>query len=281
VSDRLGMNGRESVVIGGTAITPLTRALQDLLLGLQLWRLWSMLGWADIRQRYRRAIIGPFWISLSMGAMVGGMGVVYGALFHQPLDTFLPFLAGGFTAWFLISTTIGDGATAFVQAEGLIKQGGLPLSLHLFRVVWRNLVIYLHNLVVILVLYGVFGFADLGSLAQLVPGSLLVTLNLTWMILIIGPLCTRFRDMAPIVANLLQLLFFVTPIVFQARALAHMPWVAEWNPFFYLVEAIRAPLLGQGLGLGGVAALLLLATGGWAIAVPFFARVRARVPFWL
>ena len=210
----------------------LVLAVADLKDAARLWRLWSMLGWADIRQRYRRSFIGPFWITISMAVMVGGMGLVYGTLFHQDLSTFLPFIGAGFLGWFFVSTCIGEGALPFVQAEGLIKQGGLPLSLHVFRVIWRNVLILCHNAVVIIVIYLWFGGFHPLSVIMVVPGLVLTAVNVAWINLIIGPLCTRFRDLAPIIANMLQMLFFITPVVFLPQALSSRAWIVELNPLY-------------------------------------------------
>lgn len=256
-------------------------ALEDISGALRLWRIWTMLGWTDIRQRYRRSFIGPFWISISMFFMVGGMGLVYGTLFKQDMRTFLPFLTAGFIGWFFISTCIADGASVFVHAEGLIKQGGLPLSLHIFRVIWRNLLTLLHNLVVIVLIDLWFAHFDPLSFILAVPGLALAVVNVAWVLMILGPLCTRYRDLAPVVANIMQMLFFVTPVVFQPSAVSSIAWIVTWNPLYYILEAIRAPLLGQGLSASLFSLLVGEAIVGWIVAILFFARVRRRIAFWI
>ena len=266
---------------GARSNVQLDAAIADILAGLRLWRVWTMLGWTDIRQRYRRSFIGPFWISISMSVMVGGMGLVYGTLFNQDLTNFLPFLAAGFLGWFFISTCISDGTTVFVHADGLIKQGGLPLSLHVFRAIWRNILALLHNLVVIVGIYLWFGHFNIVSFLEVIPGLALTVLNVAWMLMILGPLCTRYRDLAPIVANTMQMLFFVTPVVFHPGAVSSIAWIVDLNPLYYLLEAIRAPLLGEGLSAWLVGFLALEALVGWVAALFFFARVRRRIAFWI
>jgi ABC-type polysaccharide/polyol phosphate export permease len=272
----------ETKTVGGTKSNiQIEAAIADIVEGLRLWRIWAMLAWTDIRQRYRRSFIGPFWISISMCVMVGGMGLVYGTLFKQDMTNFLPFLAAGFLGWFFISTSVSEGATIFVQAEGLIKQGGLPLSLHLFRAIWRNLLTLFHNLVVIVGIYFWFGHFDLPSFMLAIPGLALAVINLTWILFILAPLCTRYRDLVLIVANVMQMLFFITPIVFRPGALSSISWIVTLNPLFYLLEAIRAPLLGQGLSKSLVGLLIFEAIVGWIAAILFFARVRRRIAFWI
>jgi ABC-type polysaccharide/polyol phosphate export permease len=119
------------------------------------------------------------------------------------------------------------------------------------------------------------------TLWLVVPGTLLVLLNLSWIALIVGPICTRFRDFPPIITNLLQMFFFITPIVFKPESLERARWIIHFNPFSYMVQAIRGPLLGQGLALDSVIALGLTATVGGVAALLFFARFRQRIAFWL
>src|SRR6266568_521897 len=90
------------------------QAIADLVNGAHAWRVWSMMGWLDIRQRYRRSMIGPFWITLSMAVMIGTLGVVYSSLFKQEISEFVPYLAAGFCIWFLISAMITEGTMLFV-----------------------------------------------------------------------------------------------------------------------------------------------------------------------
>src|SRR5438046_7162690 len=70
-------------------------AAKDLVDGLGRWELWSTLGWHDIRQRYRRSMVGPFWLTLSMGMMIGGLAYLYGGVFGQDAGSYFPYLALG------------------------------------------------------------------------------------------------------------------------------------------------------------------------------------------
>ena len=134
----------------------LARARADLGDGLRRWELWGTLGWHDIRQRYRRSTLGPFWLTISMGVMVGTLGFVYAELFGHTLADYLPHLALGLIAWSFISTPILDGCNIFIGSEGVIRQLRAPLSVHVFRLLWRNLIILAHNMVIYVVLLVVF-----------------------------------------------------------------------------------------------------------------------------
>ena len=151
-------------------------ALLDIIQGARARYLWGLLGWQDIRRRYRRSILGPIWLTISMGVLVGALGTLYGTLLKVEIAEYVPFLALGFIVWTLISGLITDGGTAFISAESIIKQTNLPLSVHVYRIVWRNFLIFCHNaaiFVVVAILFAIWpgwtGFLALPGLGATVP----------------------------------------------------------------------------------------------------------------
>ncbi len=256
--------------------------MRDLAGGLYDWNLWTSLGMLDVKQRYRRALLGPFWITISMSVLVVSLGIIYAGMFRIEVRHFLPYLAAGFIVWNLISTTITDSTAAFVLAEGLIKQGGIPLSLHVFRTVFRNLVIGAHNFTVMLLLY-LWQPSLLGlSLPLLIPGLVLVVVNLAWISMLVGVLCTRYRDLPPIIVSLLQIAFFVSPIMYKPSTLpAELSFIVDINPIYYFIDVVRAPLLGEVPPAHAYAVLVALAVVGWIVTFRLFEVARSRVPYWV
>ena len=256
-------------------------ALLDVVEGARASYLWGRLGWQDIRQRYRRSKIGPFWLTISMGVMVGAMGMLYAGLFKIDVADYLPFIALGFIVWGLISGLITDGCAAFIGAEGIIKQVGLPLSVHVYRVVWRNLIIFGHNIlifVVVAVLFSIWpGWVGLLAL----PGLALLCLNGVWAGLLLGLVSARFRDVPQIVASIVQVFFFLTPIIWKPELLPGRALVLDLNPFFHFVELVRTPLLGQAPGLASWLAVLGITLGGWLLTLAMYRRYRWRIAYWV
>jgi len=105
----------------------------DIQKGLSAYTIWSVLGWHDIKQRYRRSIIGPFWFTLSTALMVIVLGVLYATLLKQEIRHYLPFLAVGLVVWQFINTVINEGTTILIGSQSLIKQINLPLTVHVCR----------------------------------------------------------------------------------------------------------------------------------------------------
>lgn len=257
------------------------RAWDDLRDGALRWRLWSRLGWHDIRKRYRRSVLGPFWLTLSMAVMVGSLGLIYGTLFRLDLAGYLPFLAVGLATWTLIASFLNEGCISFIELEPLIKNVRIPMSVHILRALWRNLIIYGHNIVIFAVVALVFGIWPGAAGLLAVAGLALLLVNAGWIMLLLGMICTRFRDVPPIIGSVIQLLFFVTPVMWKPELLGDRRYLMVLNPFYHLLEVIRAPLLGHVPGWESWVAGLLFAAAGWAFTFACFSRFRKRIAYWL
>jgi lipopolysaccharide transport system permease protein len=258
-------------------------ALTDIAGSVKRWPLVGMLGWQDLRQRYRRSALGPFWITLSMGVTIGTIGTVFGQIFSSPIADFLPFLTIGMVLWSFISAVVTEGSTGFIGAEAIIKQLPIPLFVHILRLVWRNILMLAHNFVIFPIVMLVLG-KPLSWLALLsIPGLLLLTLNLTWVALILGILCARYRDIPQIVASALQVLFYLTPIMWLPKLLPARAgvYLLDANPLFHLMEIVRAPLLGEMPTAGNWTVSMCLAIGGWLAALLIYGRYKRVIAYWL
>ncbi|MGV3628346.1 MAG: ABC transporter permease [Betaproteobacteria bacterium] len=259
----------------------LALALKDLKDGVSSIHIWPILGWQEIRQRYRRSVIGPFWLTISTGAMIGGMGPLYSRLFGQDLGTYFPYLTISFIVWLLMSNLINDCSNAFIAAEGFIKQIKLPLTIHILRVVWKNLIIFAHNLVIVVLVF-LFYPPEMGwHLLQLPLGLLMIALNALWFGVLIGLLCARFRDIPQIINSVVLVAFFLTPVMWKADMLGKHIWAAQINPLYHFIEIVRAPLVTGGASMLSWAAVLLITLIGYAVMILVFTRFRARIAYWV
>lgn len=253
----------------------------EVLAGFRLWPVWTILGWDDIRQRYRRSLLGPFWITLSMGVFICLLGVIYGRLFHMDTRTYLPYLAVGFIVWGFLAAVANEGCLAFLESARIIKQIKLPYSVYILRVVWRNFIVFLHNIVIFIPVAVVFKIAPNLTALYALPGLLLVCANVVWVAMLLAILTTRYRDVTPIVAAIVQIMMFATPIMWPVSSFGGDAIIAEANPVYHLIEIVRAPLLGTAPQL-----LSWLVAGGGAIAgsaltVALLVSKSRRMVFWL
>lgn|SRR5487761_493581 len=238
-------------------------------------------GWDDIRQQYRRTFLGPIWLTFGTIAWIFGMTLVLAALFNQPVAKFLPYTTIGMFVWTFLALALTDGCNVFVAASPLINSMRLPLLFHVLRALLRYVFLYAHYLLVCLVLLVALGHPPglLGLLA--IPGILIQIAIAFGLILVMGLTNARYRDLTPITLVFCQLMPILTPIAWQRDMLKKYAWLADYNPFYHLIEIVRAPLLGQvPAALSYEVSLVMMATvvglGLWR-----YLKVRYRLIFWV
>lgn len=271
--------GRQTKATGGRAAV--TGVFSDIAATFAQWRVWFLMGNQDISLRYRRSIIGPFWLSLSLGAMVLGMSILFGQIFQVDLATYLTWVGVSFLVWILLSTMITEGCAIAMEGEPQLRSVPIPLPVFAARMAHRNLVIFLHNALVIAVLIAVFGYRP-GLELLFAPLGLVVLLFVGYFgALVLAPICLRFRDLPQIVANILQIAFFITPIIWMPSQGRVNPLIVQANPLYHLLELVRAPILGaQPTALNWTVALSIL--GGLMIAALIvLGLTRRRLFVWL
>ncbi|RYB07007.1 ABC transporter permease [Lichenibacterium ramalinae] len=246
------------------------------------WHVWALLGVSDIRLRYKRSRFGQFWITLSMAFFVAGIGAVYGGLFHQNIHEYIPYLAVNMTIWTFISTSISESCSAFIEAAPYLRQEALPKSTFIMRVLVRNMMAFGHNIIIIPLVFIVFLYAPSPVALLAIPGLLLVLAGVFAASISLALLCTRFRDMPQIVGNLLQLAFFVTPIMWHVEQLGpNAYYIKVFNPFASFLRVVSEPLLGHVPAPETYGTVLVALCVLSLIAWPVFAKFRSRIVYWL
>ncbi len=213
--------------------------------GGQMIHLWALLAWVEIRQRYRRSKIGPFWLTITMACTVAGIGPLYALLFGIRIENYLFYLTVGMVVWSLISGIVTDTSNSFISSEALLKEFDLPAALFIFRSIYRNFIIFMHNLVVVAVVYLIYP-VSLGISLLTVPLALFM---IFWAGVSIGSimalLCVRFRDVQLVIGNVLQIVFFMTPIMWKPSMLGEKAWLLNFNPVYVFLQSVRGPLTGE------------------------------------
>ena len=253
----------------------------DIARGIFAFRIWGTLGWHDIKQRYRRSILGPFWLTLSTAILVGVLGALYSKILNQEYSDYLPFLAAGLVVWQFMSTSISEGCNVFIASSALIKQIDLPLTIHVCRVVWRNFIIILHSLPIVILALVIFKKMPNQEIFLLPLGLMLLVLNAVWVTVVLGVICVRYRDALPIVLSFIQVAFFFTPVMWSPVILKDRGWIADYNPLFHLIEIVRAPILGKQIQIESWCWSIALVFVGFALSQYLMVRHRNRVAYWL
>ncbi|CCI84044.1 galactan export ABC transporter permease subunit Wzm/RfbD [Corynebacterium otitidis] len=262
-------------------------AWQDLASGVKRHQLWLMLGLQDIKQRYRRSVLGPIWITIATGVMALALGLLYSVLFDIPIAEFLPHVTVGLIVWTFLSGCIIEGSRIFTDNEGLIQQLPAPLSVHVYRLVWRQLLLLGHNMIIWVILVAIFPRHLGWQVLLAVPALALFVLNGVWVATLFGILATRFRDITPLLESLVQLCFYLTPIVWMTDTLeenaatAGRAKLAELNPFFHYLEVIRTPLIGGHVEAYHWYVVIGFTVGGLLLALFALKKWRFRVSYWV
>ena len=259
----------------------LRTATIDLIASLKSWRLWSLLGWIEIRQRYARSKLGPFWLTISMGVLIATLGIVYGGLFGVNMSTYLPMLSIGFVAWGLFSGIVNEGCSAYISSSNYIRQVQTSRLIYVLQVAWRNLIVFAHNAVIVVIVLGIYGVPRWTTVPLFVPGLALLLLNAVWIAIVVGLLSARYRDIPQIVSAMLQVLFYITPILFHGSMLKTHTWIVEYNPLAYLIDLVRQPLTGRMPSPGTWAVGICMAITGWVFALILTGRYHKRIPYWV
>lgn len=241
---------------------------------------WS-LAWHDVSSRYRGSILGPFWITLSMGLMILGIGLLYANLFGIEIKIFLPYVALGIVFFAVMTGTINEGCETFVQASGMLSQTSLPMFTFVWRTVLRNLINLAHHLVIVVAVLIYFDNWRSADAPMALLGLMLMLINASWVSMLVGIASARFRDIPQIVVSITQFAMFMTPVFWLPSKFGDHREVLDFNPFYHLLQAVRAPLLGTPVEPHSYIVLVSMAVGGWLATFLIFARTRRRIVHYL
>ena len=264
-----------------SSISVYRRNFNDLVKGIYRKKLVFRLGLTDITQRYRNTYLGPFWMTISLSVFLSVLGYVGGALFNIGLEEYLPYLCLGVLLWTFISSVISESGQLYILAPISTVSYDVPMSTFVYSFLVKHTILLAHNLLLYFVIAAYFKINFLAQLPFVIIGMLILMLFCLGITFLLAVVCTKLRDIPQIVANLLQVSFFVTPIMWNAELLAEKgrKAILDFNPFYYLLEVVRAPMLGQTLGIKFYLISIAIASVTLVLGISIFIRYRHRVMF--
>ncbi|ACT60886.1 ABC transporter permease [Hirschia baltica] len=211
----------------------------------QNWRVWWILARQDIQMRYRRSAIGPFWISISMAIMIFGIAFLYSQIFDIDFKSYLAFLGASFLIWGYLSLALSEATGILIESEQHLRSVPIRTSVFSARMVFRNVIIFCHNWLVISCVLFYTGVPITPALLLMPFGFILLILFGFFCGMFLGPITLRFRDVGQTTANFVQFAFFLTPVIWMpSQGRLDSIWLLI-NPFYHLMEVVRQPLLGK------------------------------------
>jgi lipopolysaccharide transport system permease protein len=252
--------------------------------GLLNWHMWTYLAFADIRRRYRRTLIGPFWATLSLAIFIVSMGFLFSALWKTDIATFLPYFSSGFVCWTFTASIITESCTTFTSVEGLLKQVALPYSSFSWLVVARNFLVFLHQVIIYICIALIFHVPVTIYTFLILPAFFLFFISASWLAILLGFFCARFRDLQQVVGSLLQISMFVTPIFWPVSQLGNGSksyFLVNANPLYHYVSLIRQPLLGLAPSTMSWVVVSCMTVLGWILTMMIMSKKHHNLIFWL
>src|SRR3954471_9922335 len=207
---------------------------------------WAHLAMADLRSKWRRSFFGILWSIIQPLGLTILLAVVFGRIFKTDIVRYAPYILSGIIVWDCISSTATGGSLAFVQADAYIKQSRLPLAIYPLRTAVSNLIVFMMSSLslicwVLIVLPENFGWHWLAALL-IYPLLGLICWPMATCLAYFG---ARFRDLPHALGLLLQALWFVSPVYFDAQIFRNggLEALIDYNPIYHVLQIVRAPLL--------------------------------------
>ena len=255
----------------------------DLIGGLMRWRLWSALAMEDLKQTYRRSLIGVAWVSLSFTVFVLVKILIFGSMVRgREIEYFGAYLLLGFFVWQFLSQIVTSAPNVFTSAEGWIRNDPLELSTFVYQTVYRSLFDLALTGVVAAAFFFYFG-QGVSLIALLaIPALFAFVVNAIWVKILLGVICTRFRDLGHLVHTIMRVMMFLSPIVWLPEQLGEQVMqYLWWNPFAHFIWIFRTPILDGDPAVESWIYVGVITVLGWASAFIAFALFRRRIVFWL
>ena len=237
--------------------------------------------WGDTKARYRRSVLGPFWLVLGTGIGVAGLGFLWSALLKVDRTSFIPSLTIGLVVWQLIAGCVTESPTVFTRNAAVIRNLKTPYLIFPVQLLLRQLINFGHNLIVVLVVLIIFPPPLSYVQLLIIPGFLLLIGNLLWIALMIGMLGSRFRDLEQLIGAFMPVLFFLSPVIYRPHQLGIKENIVWLNPFSYMISLIRDPI--QGFAPPNFVYLVSfgMLVIGWIVSLLLLSRKHGRIAFWV
>lgn len=255
--------------------------INDIKAGWQQHELWRYASIMEMKQRYRRSILGPFWISLSLAIMILSIGILWSQLWNVPIQDYLPYFTVGLLLWTLISAVLTESTQVFIKATPIIKQINLPFSYYIFSLVWKHFTIFCHHMIVYILVILYFKVSLSWSIFLMIPGLMLYFINALWMSSCLAIVCTRYRDVEQIVPSILTILFFMTPIIWKMGWSGKKALFVYLNPVYHYIEILRAPMLGYMPTIENYLVVCGITAFGMLLSFILIGRFRKQISYWL
>lgn len=258
------------------------KLLRDLWQSFHHTRFWAFSAWLAIMTNSRMSRFGILWLLLPSFLYVWGVGYIYSFMFHEPMIEFAVYVAVGTIVFRLITGTITSATSTFKGAKSFIMDGNVRLTDFVLRGISAALFTFVMSLPATIIAVVVYPQASLMGIALALIAFPLILVNVLWVGAVFALIGARHPDFGHAVPNLFIFLYLATPIIWKADHIggvrAHM---LTFNPFYYLIETVRAPIMTGHLDGTAMLVTACMAVVGCLLAIVAYQRWARFVPIWI
>jgi lipopolysaccharide transport system permease protein len=246
-------------------------------------RAWWFTATARSRERFARTTLGSFWLGFSNMLSIGVLATVYGTVFKVPnFNAYVAYLGTGLVIWNTISAAVQSGTNLFRANSANIRNTNIHPIFYSLEEWAFQVQTFLQSFVLVLAALTFFNSA---LPLNLLTYGLLPLINLLlfiyWAPLIISLLGAKYEDLMQLIPIALQLMFLISPIIYQKDTLGNLSWTANINPIYRILSNLRHAMLNGELKFEQAASILLANIAGTVISVWLLERKRTQLPFWV
>ena len=246
--------------------------------------IFKTLTYQDIKTKYSRSKLGVLWMTINISIQILVMALVFGYMLSDRIHSFFPHLVFGLLIWIYVETFINESCLCFIEAERIILQTNIPILTHLFRIFYRSIIIFGHNILVtpfVLIFFQI----DLSLFSFLIAffAFILLSLFILSLGIILSTASARYRDIPNVISNLMRILFYFTPVIWMEDMVKSdkLLQLIQLNPFYGYLKLIRDPILYSEYNFAYLVIFTLITISTTLLSLFFFSKYYKRIAYWV
>lgn len=259
------------------------KAVKELWQAFLRYPLWTRLAFTDIKETYKRSVIGGIWIFLSFGMFIGAKILVFGSFIPSGSTAaiFTAHLTVGFWLWTFIQENVTDGSTVFVKSRNWILGTYLPQGIFVFQSTFRTILRALFSLPVVIIILIMGNWTPTYLWWTSLLGLAIFLINAVWVHILLGILCSKHRDLAYFLQSVMRVMFFLTPILYLPEMLGERAYLLDYNPFTHYLAIVRDPIISGFVPVLAWQVVTVITVAGGLVSIIVSGRMGRRVAFWV
>ena len=261
--------------------SPWSAAWRDWARAVRVPALWMNLAVEDLRERYRRTVLGVAWIAISFALFVGVKVFVFGQMASATMREFAIFLTIGFGGWTFFSAMVADACNAYLHSRAWILGTAVPYPVYLLQATLRNWLVFALILLVVAVALAWKPTPWTPAALSALPALAAYFVTSLWLCALLAPLCVRYPDLHHAVQTGMRLMFFITPILWMPGSSGVLAELARFNPMTHYLAILREPLLYDRIPVASWGIVVAINAAGVLAGSAVYATTCRKVAFWI